>query len=381
MIKRQYFLFDMDGVLLDLIGYRKALQTSVNRIAVGLGAPHTFLSENQIAKFEALHVTNEWDTLAICTALVLVAVWQIDSQIRINSLHPVKTILSTQPDFNYLLDQFTIDNSLPGDKALNIILGMYPELCEDQRNYLTYILSSCRDIYSSPILPIHQEIILGSQVFHDYYNLKPIYNEESFLLKFDRPKLKPETLSLILNLLKLPINAGCVMTNRPSKTPPGYLSSPEAELGLKCAGIETFPYISSGILRWFSHVILNKPNLSLLKPNPIHALASLRMCLGELVLDAIEKSFLMIQGKSKKADWSRFNQSKIVVFEDSTKGLLSAKAAQELLQAFGITTDLDLVGVSSNPIKTEALGKITSKIIDDINNINWETYQHYHKDL
>jgi len=374
MLKSQYFLFDMDGVLLDSIGYRKALQTSVNRIAVGLGAPNTFLSENQIAKFEALHVTNEWDTLAICTALVLVAVWQIDSQIRIDSLHPAKNILSSQPDFNSLLDQFTIDHTLPGHKSLSIILDMYPELCTDQRNYLTHILSSCRDIYSSPILPIHQEIILGSQVFHEYYNLKPIFNEESFLLKFDRPKLKTETLISILNLLNLPANAGCVMTNRPSKTPPGYLSSPEAELGLKCAGIENFPYISSGILSWYSNVILNNPNLSLLKPNPTHALASLRMCLGESVFDAIEKSFLMIQGKSKETDWSRFNQSKIVVFEDSTKGLLSAKAAQELLQEFGIITDLELVGVSSNPIKTEALGKITTKIIDDINNINWDKY-------
>lgn len=375
MGKDFYFIFDMDGVLLNSHGYQKALRSSLHRFGAALGAPKATIDNEQIAKFETLHVTNEWDTLAICVALVLVTVWQVDGNIRIKTLDPMDEIISDQPDINSFIDLFYQDDALPSLKALKIILESNPWLNTKQQDYLTHILASCRDIYTSPTLPIHLEIILGSNIYQDHYKLEPFLDEESYLLKYDRSALNSETIQSISDLLNLSTHAACVMTNRPDKTPHGFLSSPEAELGLAAIEIENLPYVASGLLKWYAHVVLNQPNLSLLKPNPTHALASLRKCLGESEYEAVEKSFRLFQGKKEKDDWMKFHQSHVVVFEDSTKGLLSANAAKYLLEEIGVRIDLELIGVSSNPIKAEALSKIANRVIEEINHFNWDQYR------
>ncbi|RMD92033.1 MAG: hypothetical protein D6814_17515, partial [Calditrichaeota bacterium] len=65
------FLFDMDGVLLTPVGYHKALKQTVERVGQMLGFAGVELTTEEIAAFEAAGVTSEWDTAAICSALLL----------------------------------------------------------------------------------------------------------------------------------------------------------------------------------------------------------------------------------------------------------------------------------------------------------------------
>jgi len=374
-MKKHYFLFDMDGVLLNSLGYHRGLQTSLERIAASLGYAQSLITDDQIARFEAMNVTNEWDTVAICTALVLVAVWQVKEDIRIDLQNPSNFKKTEDAAIDQFLDRFNSDEGVPGEKALNIILELHPWLNPEQKSYLAHVLLRCRDIFTSPTLPIHVEIILGSRLFHDHYHLAPQLDEESFLLRFDRSTLNSNTQKSINALLSLPTHFACVMTNRPNGTPPGFLSSPEAELGVKCIGIDGIPYIGSGILGWYAHTKMDNAEHTLLKPNPIHALASLRMCLGESTFEAIDRSVKLWQGTGNRSDWNNFAQSKVVVFEDSTKGLLSAVAARELLLEIGISLELELIGVSANPIKSAALDKVADQVFREINDVNWDRYR------
>jgi hypothetical protein len=371
-MENNYILFDMDGVLLSARGYHEALKASIRTIGFSLGLSNIFLSDDQIAHFEAHNVTNEWDTLAICSALMLVHCWEEDGSIRLRNIlkKPAENI-ETSPDFDAFLRIFAIEGDLPFQAALKTILEVNPWLNSSQKAYLTEILDSSRDIYSSPTLPIQQEYILGSELFQEHYQLIPKFDLESYLQKYDHPLLSPSLRKSLEDWLGRPNNFAGIMTNRQSQSPKGYLSSPEAELGIKKVGIDGLPYIGSGFLGWFAVNELGLPAYSLLKPNPVHALSVLRRCIEEDTIQALKISSELWRGTAAVKDWMSFNNASITVYEDSAKGLLSARAAQSLLANLGIDVDLKLIGVSQIPVKIDALEEIADKVINSINETTW----------
>jgi hypothetical protein len=72
LVKLEILLFDMDGVLLKADGYHQALESSVKIIGQNIGIEYPGLSRDHILKFEAAGVTHEWESLAICTAILLI---------------------------------------------------------------------------------------------------------------------------------------------------------------------------------------------------------------------------------------------------------------------------------------------------------------------
>ena len=67
-------LFDMDGVLLQPRGYHLALQRTVDIISRMMGFGEYLLSDEAIAQFEALGISSEWHSSALCTALWMTAI-------------------------------------------------------------------------------------------------------------------------------------------------------------------------------------------------------------------------------------------------------------------------------------------------------------------
>ena len=371
-IPYQLILFDMDGVLLEPRGYHTALQTSVKHIGQALGVPQTELTEDQIARFEALNITNEWDSVAICAAIILIHVWQFDPHLRLDVIEPCPCFISDRkPNFDSFLKLFPDGGDIPGETAYAFLLDHHPWLNEDHRAHLWTILSQCRDIYQSLTLPSHQENVLGSVTFHDHYCLPPRFETHSFLSKYDRPLMSDQQDILLKEWLKLPHHKAGILTNRPSRTPDGYLSSPEAELGMTLIGLEDLPYIGSGVLAWFAVNNCQLPDHALLKPNPVHALTLLQRCLGHPLITSLTRAVSLWQGQADKQDWQLLDNAKIVVFEDTVKGLQSIKAACELLEALGIHVDCRLVGVGKNPIKLAALDTISHFNIECINQVQW----------
>jgi hypothetical protein len=371
-MKQSFALFDMDGVLLAPGGYHQSLQESVQRIGVALGVPKASLSNDQIARFESLSVTNEWDSLAICTALILLHVWQFDGAIRFNGINRNSPQISKDsPDFDQFLDDFHDIGDLPGHSALEAIVNQNSWLDSVQVDHLANILHQCRDIYTSLTLPIHQETVLGSQTFHENYQLKPQLNIKSYLLQHDRPMMRNNQLNEFKDWLSTPNSHAGIMTNRPSRTPPDYLSSPEAELGAALIGLDNLPVLGSGLLAWFAVTKLNMPDHTFLKPHPIHTLALLQMLIGRPAEIALNLGYSLSVGNGNVANWGIFQGASIIIFEDAVKGLQSGITAQKLLQHIGVSVDLTLIGVTENSIKKNALNGVADVIINNINQIDW----------
>jgi phosphoglycolate phosphatase-like HAD superfamily hydrolase len=368
----QLILFDMDGVLLQPRGYHTALQTSVKRIGQALGVPQTELTDNQIARFEALNITNEWDSVAICAALILIHVWQIDPSQRLDGLTPSPRVISDQkPNFDSFLMLLPDGGDIPGVTTYTFLLEQNPWLNNDQQAHLWTILSQSRNIYQSLTLPAHQETVLGSAIFTEHYHLPPRFDTHSYLSKYDRAIITDQQSILLRDWLKHPNHKAGIMTNRPSRSPDGYLSSPEAELGTTLIGLDDLPYVGSGVLAWFAVNLCQLPDHALLKPNPVHALALLQRCLGQPLITSLEQAILLWRGQADVHNWLWLNNAKIVVFEDSVKGLQSAEAACSLLEALGIVVSCKLVGVGKNPIKLAALETIAHHTIESVNRVNW----------
>ncbi len=371
---RTIILFDMDGVLLESRGYHQALQTSLMRIGSALGVPDLELTTNQIARFETLSVTNEWDTLAICTAWTLLAVWHSDGDVRLKSLKPQPSNkIIKPPDFNHFLEIFDDIGRLPGHSAYELICVNNPWLNEAQREYLSEILHYCRDIYRSPTLPGHQETVIGSSVFERIYGLKPQLNSESFLLKYDRPILTSEQYKNLQKWLSSPEHNAAFITNRPCNAPDGYLSAPEAEMGAKLIGLDQLPLLGSGLLSWYASTRCSCDSHELLKPNPVHTLAAMKMCSGLTPETSIEMAVALIHGDGSIQDWSDLMETRVIIFEDSTKGLKSGIRAMEYLSELGIKIDLSLIGVSVNNVKRQALKSLAHRILSNINEVHWDS--------
>ena len=369
----EFLLFDMDGVLLMPGGYQQALKASIKRIGKALGAPQTEITSEQIAHFEALSITNEWDSLGICTALILVQVWQMDGNIRLteeNAPRPANDLIE-KPDFQSFLDSFDHVGPLPGESAFQKITTENTWLDPDQKSHLEDILFNCRDIYHSLTLPIHQESVLGSHAFKENYQLEPKLNIESYLLMYDQPILSPEKGSHLIAWLADKDHHIGIITNRPNGTPPDFISAPEAELGAKLVGLAGVPLLGSGSLNWCAESKSALPQHTFLKPNPVHALGLMQICLGHDIEEALGKAIALWERQDNKADWESFDGAKVFIFEDSIKGLQSGLSAKSLLGALGIMINLNLIGVTESPIKKKALLKIADQVIPTINHFNW----------
>lgn len=371
---KKVILFDMDGVLLAPHGYHRALRDSVRRFGLAMGIPNAMITEEQIARFETAHITNEWDTLAICVAINLVHAWQFDPSVRLDGIKPREITLTQEiPDLDQFLDHLSDGGNEPAKIAFALIGKLFAWLNPYQLSHLRLLLEHCRDIEQSPTLPSHQETVLGSLLFQEVYGLEPKLNIESFLLKYDRPLMTDQQYSSLINWLKAPNHHAGIMTNRPSSSPPGYLSAPEAELGIRLIGLDHLPYVGSGFLAWYAIMHTDFPDHTLLKPNPVHALAVLQQCLGTPPVDALHKAVALWQGRKDPDDWEELHGAKITLLEDSTKGIIAGMRACELLSYIGIEIDLRLIGISENIIKSNALEQFTHQNIANINQISWET--------
>ena len=371
-MNRSIILFDMDGVLLEQRGYHTALIAAVKRIGAALGAPNAAITPAEIGRFEAMSVTNEWDSQSIVTALILIQLWRQDGSIRYEGIHPRAPLTDEAPDISAFLDRYTGIGDNPGISAYHLLSAENPWLDADQREYLELILFHTREIYVSPLLPAYQESVLGSRVYQTHYGLTPQFETEGYLKTEDLRTMSAAHLAAFREWLRQPNHAAGILTNRPSSTPPGYLGSPEAEIGAEFVGLPDLPIMGSGTMAWFAETQLHIPDYSLFKPHPLHALGLLQLILGRSVEDSLRIGQALVDGKGHKADWEDLQGSQITVIEDTFKGLACGVAAQKALAGIGVQTDLKLIGITDHPAKRHALAQYTDWIVADINTIPWD---------
>ncbi len=82
-------LFDMDGVLIEPRAYHMALRETVTMVGHALGYRNVSLTQVVMEVIESVGVTCEWDSAAICSALLLQRAWKVFSDISLPPAPPL----------------------------------------------------------------------------------------------------------------------------------------------------------------------------------------------------------------------------------------------------------------------------------------------------
>jgi hypothetical protein len=172
-------LFDMDDVLLEAHGYHRALQDTVSFIGTSLGFEKVNLKPEDIAAFEASGVTSEWDSSAVCMALMFDKIWSVDPGRQLSTSPSAKSVAPIgiePPDFNKLATAMgdpSLKSLYPRERAERLMIGGDHHLSESQKRMISEILHNARQIHRSITHRVFQELILGSNEFNRSYHLKP----------------------------------------------------------------------------------------------------------------------------------------------------------------------------------------------------------------
>jgi phosphoglycolate phosphatase-like HAD superfamily hydrolase len=366
-------LLDMDGVLVHARAYHRALQDTVSLIGKALGYQNVALTQDVIELIESVGVTSEWDSSAICSALMMQRVWQEFPFIFLHSDPPLPEV----PRHSLQPPDFKAFYSSPAMSSMSELSGLVRAeriLLSDDRGHnpsqveaLRSLLQGARSIKGSITHRLFQEFVLGSDIFNTFYGLQPYLQVEGYLLVDDESTLSLKMHSQLLDWLNEPEHVVAIFTNRPSKPLQGYIDTPEAELGLKAIGLEGLPLVGHGGLAWLAER-RGMVSEALLKPSAVHVLAGLAHASGLSLQESLELSASLALEGREDLIWQNLEGSDVYVIEDSIKGLHSGKSARELLLDMGIRINLHLVGVSKSINKQQALKAAgAQQVFEDIN--------------
>jgi hypothetical protein len=366
-------LFDMDGVLLITKAYHRALSETVGIVGRSLGYQNAGLTQGDIDVFESVGVTSEWESSAICCALMLRDVWTLHPNASINKKPPLPEMpmhhlkLPGFQEFFCSPEMSRLQGERTRDRARRALIPKVNGYSETQVESIQSLLDATHNIHESITHRIFQELVIGSHLFSECYGLEASFNVDGYLQTGDIPTLNHEMHSRLLAWLKHPDQYAAVFTLRPSKAPKGFFDTPEAEMGLKVVDLENLPLVGHGGLVWFaehSGVSLD----SLIKPSPVHVLAAIRHSLGNTLEEALSvSSDIVLKGKVD-GGWQKLDGGVIYAFEDTVTGFQSAQSAQKVLSETGIMIDLRLMGVSASTTKQQALEEGgAAQVFDDLN--------------
>jgi len=354
-------LFDMDHVLVEPIAYRKALQETTAMIGRSLGYVRAPVLVQDIEAFETLGVTSEWDSAAICAALLLRDVWLAGMDYPLPErlpLEPMGRHTLPGPDIQAFLRSESMQQALerPGlERAEQALCCEAAGLADWQAEAIRCLLRGARRMDGAITHRLFQELVLGGDAFRSTYGIEPCIGGEGFIHRYDRPLLSSDTAAKLRSWLGQEDHAAAVFTNRPSAAPDGSRGwPPEAEMGLQAAGLEGIPIAGLGGMQWLAKNRGLEPE-ALIKPSPVHALSALRIAIGTPLNSALEGALDLESGGRRNPAWAQVHGAQVTVFEDSARGLLSASGAQDKLAEVGVELHLSLMGIARGAEKKAAL--------------------------
>lgn len=358
-MKKTILLFDMDGVLLDPCGYHRALQETVRLTGLALGYQEPHLPRETICTFEAAGITSEWDSGAVCLALMLTVGWKagfpLEVPRRLQPHMPLTSRLET-PDWKAFLETLNT-TSRPGrpplDRALSLLIE---DFSPERRKRIANLIQNAHNIKFSLIHRSFQELVLGSRIYRKTYDLDPVLNVTGYLANYDRPALNLEQRDQLTDWLDRENCRAAIFTNRPSQPPPPLWGSPEAELGASLVGLDQLPLIGYGQMRWTANR-LELSRKDCYKPSPVHALSALLAAEGIDPETALLAAGRLTHRGQSGSIWKTLDQTQVFVFEDTPPGLKSVQKAKSLLKSQNVNLNVSLIGISARGKKRLALEK------------------------
>lgn len=357
---RTFVLLDVDGVLVHPAGYKAALRVTIDHMAAQMGHPAITLSDDEIAVFEACGITNEWDSGAICTSLLMLAALEQQPALRRATLTETLAAIADaglampRPDFVAAarrLAQHNHDGQVPS--------------------------ALLQDVYTldTPTTRVFQTLTLGSARFADAYHQPAPFESGSYLAQHDIPLLDPGSHDRLLAWLRTDEHGAVIFTARPSlppadlpgRAPEGY--PPEGELAAELVGLEgVIPLIGQGRVGWLA-AQHGRTAPEYIKPAPVQALAAIGAAASGTETAALNAAAALFEhGELSDPLVALAGQRvNVIVFEDSTGGIRATRRAVEILQRAGVEAHFQAVGISPHADKRAALAQETSHIVDDVN--------------
>ncbi len=365
-------LFDLDGVLVEPRGYRAAVSASLKRTFARWGwalAVPPDLPEH----FEAAGITSEWDMVPLTLAAALNAWAEAHGRV------PPPEVLEPRgapppvwgnaplPDFAAvprLLAPHLQRGVAPAEVAWRLQStpsAAFPAL--GQSPLARALLAETRSL-NSPTTRLFQQLALGSELFAKTYGLPAEVKSPSLLKEHDKPLLSAPTAERLRRALAEGQFRAAVLTARPSHppdAPPELSYSPEAELALAAAGLESLPVIGFGHLNLFARRGFGDGE-RLLKPAAFHALAALFAALGFRYAEAMQSAALWALEGEPRPELLPPDGVHLVVVEDTSTGLRSVLGAAELLRAARLPVQTALLGVATHPAKRRSLEQVGARV-------------------
>ena len=355
----ELLIFDMDGVLLKPLGYHLALKETVRLAGLSSGVGELVLTDTQISRFEALGISSEWHSSALCMAVMVL---QKDKE----------AIRDTDPSqfFNLTLeDLFVVIERLPmkdpalkrGLAAIEIVAAKFDLSLESVRALVENSVS----IEVSQTMNWFQELILGSVGYKKTYKKEPQFYQESYLKIFDQRLVNESIAEKIIHWTAKEGYGAAIMTNRPSGGPPGYEGAPDAKMGATLVGLETLPLIGNGEMSWLAKETSQDIG-GLLKPGWVHALVAILVASGWTLGKSM--AFVGREGNALQLNnLIHLQDSSITVFEDTPGGLVAVQEAGNLLNENGLRVKIQKIGIGEDVTKKAALSTQGAMVYSNIN--------------
>jgi hypothetical protein len=383
------FLFDIDGVLVEPLGYRKAVEDSLNYFTrrMGLGTD-IFPTADLIALMESRQITSEWDMVPLSLGILLENLLTGRQDLRLPAdLEAACQVIAQQrlpppAALDYRAPVLTLGEALtpgeyPSATALRLSAGspngrLFTRL--QWEPLLPSLLANTRELGLSGTTRLFQNICLGSTLFEQTYGLPALVEAPGTLSTYDRahitPALRDELLAQWADGHVLP----AAYTMRPSLPPrlpgEGLFSpaeagfSPEAEIALDLTGLRDLPLVGYGRIRKLAQWS-GAPAELYLKPSPVQALAAILAALGVDEARALREGLLLSQGLRPPA-FGDASQLTIHVFEDSLAGIRAVKAAGLALENVGIHCLIHTWGIAVHSEKMAVLEAAGLPVFPDI---------------
>lgn len=364
----QLLLFDVDGVLIEPHGYHRALQDTLKKLGTLCGMPDCELSEENIAAFESIGVSSEWDSAAICLAFILTQVWRSAPDFRLPERLDAAPPPFTLPAPDFSLVTAALENTrdsgwMPLERGARLLLED-AGLNTWQKIHLHEVFFGARTTPGLSFL-IFQELVTGSNAFTRLYNLPPAFAVESYLKSYDRPNLLPMDAAALKAWCQVDGRGTALFTARPGCAPAPVISAHDAEAGAELLGLQGIPIASQGKITWIGQQ-LHLPEQSLIKPAPAHVLLALLLATGISLEQTLEPIQAFLTHSKAPRELRNLNGAKVNVFEDSSSGILSLQNAVQHLASMGIALQVQYYGISSHPGKVAALRSTGAQVYPDI---------------
>ena len=347
-------LLDLDGTLINDRGYRAAIDATVLRYAQQHSLPEHTPSDDDVHLLHAHGYSNEWDSVAFLAAILR---------------HAKQHSLTARPDFQWWIRQTAGLPGLPNERACEVLLRQSPE---SQHPLIHALLDNVTDVENTPTTRLFAEMILGSQLFSEHYDIPASLDVASLLETLDEPLINAAGRDVIL------ARRSCIFTARPS-LPPGHrhprsahdelsaaVHPPEAEIGLKLLHLEHLPMIALGHVQWLAD-IHNERVYDLTKPAPVQALAAMLTASGINEHIALLSAYELWKSDTCAPEYQRLQGEYVYVFEDNAAGVRACHQAAAILKTHGVHVSVHGMGVAAAEAKRKALEPWCDHVFDKVN--------------